>query len=316
MVWWGGHTGGDWAAQRPVLILVVLMGLVLLLAESLRSLTSWVRIAQAELVQDHIHSLIHKQAMALDLAFMNFQTITINYLRRVDAINRPVALLENIGTLVQNGITLVGMAAVLLSYGLWLPLLLFAGTIPALFVVLRHTFRFHNWRVRNTAAVRRTRYYDWMLTLREAAAEMRLFNLGDHFSEAFQSLRQRLRTERVSLARDEALAQLSASFFGFLSLAVAVVWIMRQAMLGLVSLGDVALLYQAFYQGQQMMRSLLTNTGEIYRNVRFLENLFEFLALEPQLKTPEHPQQQVPTLRKEIKLEGVSFHYPDSQRLA
>ena len=62
-------TGGDWAALRPVLILVALLGLVLLLTDSLRSLTAWVRIAQAELVQDHIHSLIHKQAMALDLAF-------------------------------------------------------------------------------------------------------------------------------------------------------------------------------------------------------------------------------------------------------
>ena len=91
---------------------------------------------------------------------------------------------------------------------------------------------------------------------------------------------------------------------------------MWQAMLGLASLGDVALLYQAFYQGQRMMRSLLTNTGEIYRNVRFLENLFEFLALEPQLATPHKSPSRAPTLRQEIILENVSFHYPGSEHLA
>jgi hypothetical protein len=33
-----------------------------------------------------------------------------------------------------------------------------------------------------------------------------------------------------------------------------------------------------------MLRSLLENTGEIYRNVMLLENLFEFLALQPNIK--------------------------------
>ena len=118
----------------------------------------------------------------------------------------------------QNGITLVGMAVVLLAYGIWLPLLLFAGTFPALIVVLRHTYRFHNWRVRNTTAVRRTRYYDWMLTVREAAAELRLFDLGPYFTQAFQSLRQRLRTEKVTwlvTRRGSTLRQLYwFSYFG------------------------------------------------------------------------------------------------------
>ncbi len=174
---------GDWANLRPTLFLVALMAAILLLMEVLRSLTGWVRTAQSELVQDHISGLIHARAVALDLAFYETPDYYDRLHRaRVDAINRPVALLENAGSLVQNGITLVAMAAVLVSFGPWLPLVLLVSTLLALYVVARYTLRFHRWRIRNTAAVRRTRYYDWMLTLREAAAELRLFALGDHSS--------------------------------------------------------------------------------------------------------------------------------------
>ena len=308
---------GDWASLRPTLLLVALMAAILLLMEVLRSLTGWVRTAQSELVRDHISGLIHARAMALDLAFYETpEYYDCLHRARVDAINRPVALLENVGSLVQNGITLMAMAAVLVSFGPWLPVVLLVSTLPALYVVARYTLRFHRWRVRNTAAVRRTRYYDWLLTLRQAAAELRLFALGGHFQAAFQRLRKRLRTERVALARDQALAELAAGGIGLLTMGCAMAWIVWRAVQGLVTLGDLALFYQAFAQGQRLMRSLLGNIGEVYRNIMFLENLFEFLALEPQVVDPPQPTPAPALLQDGICFKGICFRYPGSQRLA
>ncbi len=309
--------GADWANLRPTLLLVALMAGVLLLTEVLRSLTGWVRTAQSELVRDHISGLIHGKAVALDLAFYETPEYYDQLHRaRVDGIGRPVALLENVGGLVQNSITLLAMAAVLVSFGPWVPALLLIGTLPAFYVVFRNTRRFHRWRMENTAAIRRTYYYDWMLTLREAAAELRLFALGDHFQTAFQQLRRRLRSERVALGRDQALAELLAGAMGLLAMGAALAWMVWHAVQGLGTLGDVALFYQAFAQGQRLMRSLLGNVGEVYRNVMFLENLFEFLALEPQVTDPPRPIPAPVPLRDGIRFEGVSFRYPGSQRAA
>jgi ATP-binding cassette subfamily B protein len=83
----------------------------------------------------------------------------------------------------------------------------------------------------------------------------------------------------------------------------------------LLSLGDLALFVQAFFQGQRMMRSLLGSAGEIYRNVMFLENLFEFLALTPSISDPVKPLPH-PGLQKAIELQDVTFCYPGSERLA
>ena len=207
------------------------------------------------------------------------------------------------------------MAGVLLTFGVWLPVLLVVSTLPALAVVMRHTLRFHGWRLRNTVSVRKASYYDMMLTWREAAAEMRLFNLGGHFRRLFTDLRTRLRGERLQLARDEAVATAAAGLIGLGSMGAALAWMGYRASLGFFTLGDLALFGQAFFQGQRMMRSLLGSAGEIYRNIAFLENLFEFLELEPKVGTPARPA-PYPGLQKGVEFENVTFSYPGSQGLA
>jgi ATP-binding cassette subfamily B protein len=308
--------GGGWHAMMPLLPAGAAMALVLISGEVLQGIGKWVRTAQSERVRDHVHELIHEQAMALDLSFYD-DTAYYDQLHRarIDAMSRPVALTENAGTLLQSLITLTAMGGVLLTFGIWIPLLLAFSTLPALLVVLRHTIRFHRWRTINTMATRKTNYYDLMLTQREAAAEMRLFGLGPHFRALFRDLRTRLRREQVELARSEAVAHAGAALIGLATMAGALVWMGLQVLKGAIGLGSLALFYQAFYQGQRMMRSLLGSAGEIYRNIMFLENLFEFLSLEPRISPPEKPFPH-PGLHKEIALQNVIFSYPGTSRPA
>ena len=306
--------GGGWAAMLPLLPAGIAMALVLISIEVFQSIGGCVRTAQAERVQDHVHELIHQQALRLDLSFYDAPGYYDQLHRaRIDALSRPAALIENAGALLQSLVTLIAMGSVLLTFGVWIPLLLAFSTLPALLVVLRHTLRFHHWRIQNTPAIRKTSYYDLMLTQREAAAEMRLFGLGPHFRALFQDLRQRLRREQVQLARSEAAAQAVAALIGLGSMVGTLAWMGLQALKGAVGLGDLALFYQAFFQGQRMLRSLLGSAGEIYRNIIFLENLFEFLALEPRISSPEIPLPH-PGLQKEIEFQNVTFCYSGMTR--
>jgi ATP-binding cassette, subfamily B, bacterial len=308
--------GGGWKAMTPLLPAGVAMVLVLIGGEVFQGLGKWVRTAQSERVQDHVHELIHEQAMKLDLSFYDDPAYYDQLHRaRIDALSRPAALIENAGALVQSLITLAAMAGVLLTFGIWIPLLLALSTLPALFVVLRHTIHYHRWRIQNTTAIRKTNYYDLMLSQREAAAEMRLFGLGPHFRSLFRGLRARLRSEEVQLSRSEAFAQAVAALIGLAAMACAMAWMGLKALNGAIGLGGLALFYQAFYQGQRMMRSLLGSAGEIYRNMMFLENLFEFLSLKPRIIESENPFPH-PGLHKEIEIQNVTFYYPGTERPA
>ncbi|HTP31282.1 MAG TPA: ABC transporter ATP-binding protein [Candidatus Acidoferrales bacterium] len=304
------------ADPRRALLLMAVMAALLLLSEAARAAADWVRTAQAELVQDHVSSLIHRKSASVDIAFYDMAEFYDHLHRaRSEAGYRPVILLENVGGIVQNGITLISMVAILIPFGAWLPLALLASTLPALYVVLRHALDQHYWRQRTTADERRTWYFDWLLTAGEAAAEIRLFGLGDRFQTAFQALRSRLRSERLQLAKRQAISALVAGLFALLATGAALGWMGWLAMRGRVTLGDLAMFYQAVQQGMRLSRSVLDNVGQLYANTLFLGNLFEFLALEPKIRSAGIPKSGM-TMQGGIRFRAVSFRYPGTERPA
>jgi len=305
------------AGWTPILWPATLIGAALLLAELLRSATQWIRTVQSELVQDHITSLIHDKSVAADLAFYESPEFYDHLHRaRAEAGYRPIALLETLGNLLTNGVTLIAMLIVLAGFGVWLPVALLASTLPVLAVVLRDAVRQHEFRIRATPLERRAWYHDWLLTSGDAAPEVRLFALGDYFKSAYQGLRRQLRRKRFDLARHQGAAQLFAGVSALALTAAALVLMVSRTLAGLMSLGDLALFYQAFQQGLSLARSLLENVGQLYQNSLFLGNIFEFLALEPQVVSPEEPAATPACLREGIRFQGVTFRYPGAGNIA
>ncbi len=307
--------GASWEQLRGILLPAAVMAGLLLVGELLRACTRWVRTAQAELVRDHVSALIHDRAIAVDLA--HFESPDYHdrlYRARVDSHERPVTLVESIGTLLQHGLTLAAMAAVLVPFGWWVPLALAASTAPALMVVARYAVRHRRWTLESTPDTRRTWYYDWLLCTRENAPELRLLGSGPHFAETFQLIRRRLRSERLQLTRSEAFAEMAAGGFALSLTGAILVWMVVRTLHGSVSLGGLAMFFQAFSQGQKLMRSLLETVGQIWANTLFLENLFGFLAIRPQIVDPAQPLAPPSSLPPSIRFRGVTFAYPASQR--
>jgi ATP-binding cassette subfamily B protein len=309
------RAGGAWEAFRPALVLAGLLAAVMLLDELLRAAASFARQAQSDLVRDRIADLLLRQSTRVDLAFYDSPEYFDRLHRaRDEAGYRPLVLMESFGTLLQNALTLAAMAFVLLPYGVWLPLALLASTAPALLVVVRQRVRMHRWWLEHTADERRSNYYDWVLTARDAAAEVGFFRLGEHFRGAHRALRAGLRAGRLSLSKKEGLAEGFAGAAGLAVTGVAMGLMLWRAARGLVTLGDLALFYQAFSQGQRLMRSLLQQVGEIYSHSLFLEDLFEFLDLEPGIVDPAAPAATPAALRTGLALEKVTFGYAGRAR--
>jgi ATP-binding cassette subfamily B protein len=311
---------GSQGARQDVDTLLLLAGLVagtVLLAELLRSVTVWVRTAQAELVKDYIGDIIHAQSVGVDLAFYESPEYFDQLHRaRYEATYRPIELLENLGGLAQSTITLVGMLAVLVTFGWWVLAVLLVGAAPALYVVLSHNLRRHHWYRRITADERRSWYYDWLMTSGETAAELRLYGLGGHFRSTYRGVRQRLRRERLALARGQSLAEMGAVTFSLLIMAGALGWVVWQSVLGAVTLGSVVLFYQAVFQCQRATRTALEHFGQVYTNSLFLSNLFEFLSLTPKVCDPPRPMTPPRELEQGINFKRVTFSYPGSDREA
>ena len=255
---------------------------ITLLLQILGSIEQMIRTALTERLQDHIFTMIHKQAIAVDLNFYE-QPDFFDHLHRArdEALYRPAELTGHVATLLKNSVTLIAMGAVLSRFGYWLPIVLLLSTLPALFVVTRFTLKSHELRRRKTTEHRRTSYFDWLLTSADSAAELRLFGLGDFFRRQFEEVRERLRKERLRLALNQHLAELIASVLALVMTAGALAWMFWRVIRGFGTLGDLALFYQALNLGQALMRSLLQSVGQFYASSLFLGDLFEYLALQP-----------------------------------
>ena len=309
--------GLDWSSMEPLIVPAALIGGVMLLSRSLGALMQWVQTAQSERVQDHIQSLIHAQAARVDLAFYessgHYDTL---HRATSQAGNRSLELLNNLGTVAQSGVTLLTLAALLIPYGLWIPLALVLSTAPALYVVVRHNRRYHHWWEEATALQRRANYYKMLLTYDFSAPEVRLFDLGEHFRSAYDAVRAGLRREKIDLMRRHSLARMGASLLGLFVTAGVMGWMVWRALLGTATIGDLGLFYQSFNKGQGLMRGLLGAMGSIYGSALFLEHLFAFLALEPTVTAPDEPAPVPHTLEDGIRFDGVTFTYPGTDRHA
>lgn len=306
---------GDSRDIRLTLVLAAWMGAVMIAGQLLRSMTAWVRTAQSEKVKDHLTGLIHQKSVEVDLAFYDSSDFFDHLHRaRLEASYRPTDLIDTLGTLLQNGITAVALFAVLIPFGPILPLALLISALPILYVTLKRGQRRHHWNQTTTVDERRSWYYDAVLTNADSAAEIRLFGLGRHFRNAYQGIRTHLREQRSIIARQEAFDELWAGMAALGIMGATVLWTVWRALRGLISIGDLALFYQAFNQGISVARTSLENVGHLYENTLFLGNLFEFLDLKPQVVSPADVVPVSDSPVSGIRFENVTFHYPGSER--
>ena len=305
--------GGTWEYVRPTLIVAVAMGLVLLTKEALSGITNWVRTAQSLKVRDHIAGLIQRKSVEVDLAFYDFpESYDHLHRARTEANYRPVQLIEDLGILLQNGITFLAMVVILIPFSVILPVAILVSTLPALYVVVQAGISRHEWNRRATVDERRAYYYDAVLTEPQSAAEVRLFGIADYFIRAFASTRQKLRSEQMTLVRRQAVAELVAGLAAVCAIGAAMGWMTWRAIRGLISLGDLALFYQALSQSLSLTAVLLGRVGEFYQNALFLGNLFEFLDLQPTLYSSPMETAASQKIERGVRFENVSFRYPGS----
>jgi ATP-binding cassette subfamily B protein len=305
--------GPVWATAAPPALGIASLWLAGLLLSSALSFT---RAVQAERVQDSIHKLIHEQASRLDLSFYDHaESYDLLHRARVDALSQPLALLESLGALLQNGLGFLVLVGILWTYSGWLPLLLVFSGIPGLLLVARHILHEHRWYVDNTSRERRARYLDLLLTEQNAAAELRVYALEQHFRGKFERLRAVLREGRIAMARQGSAAEVGAGFLAWCGSLAGLGWMLHRTLLGRVGLGDLLLCFQIFQQSQTQLRALLDGAGKIFRSLLFIENLDSFLKQKAHIVAGPATGPGLP-VQESVRFEKVSFSYPGSMHPA
>lgn len=307
------NSNGDWQLVTRAIWFAGLIGFFLILSEVFQSSAAWLRTAQAETFSDFLSDKLQKKSSELDMAYYEspeYHDLVEQV--RGDSSPRPLSLLENLGFVVQNFISIVGLGALLLTYGWWLPLMLLVGTFPALWLAIREDKKYHRWWESTATDRRWASYFDAMLTHPNAAAEMRFYDLGSHFRIKYQSIRGHLRREKLDRVRNQTFSKVAGALIGQILAAAVFAWIAIRVLYNQATLGDLGAVYQIFSKGQGIMSALMQGIAKAVTNTFYLERLFAYLDLRPKLVSNSRPRPPISTLRKGISFKSVSFSYPES----
>lgn len=263
---------------------------------------------------NRIRGEIIRKALTLDLSFFEHPEFydRLQNARRESGY-KPVDLITDTFQIIQNTITLISFAVLLLRFSPWLVIVLLATSIPAFIAETRYSEEGFRLLTRRAPESRRINYLARLLTEDSAAKEIKLFNLGETLLARYMNLFEKFFREDKSLALRRAVVGFGLGIIATLGFYGSYAWIVWHTVQGKISLGDMTLYLTIFRQGQSTFQSILSAVGAIYENNLFMANFFDFLGLKPQLGAAARHQALPAPLRQGIEFRGVGFHYPDSE---
>ena len=304
----------DLQAITPLLVGLVVVALMVLACNTFSEL---VNTAQTQKVSDYMRSILHAKSIEIDLAYYENPRYHDTLQRaQQEATYRPNQILTRLAQVGQNSLSLLAMIGLLLTLNWGITGVLLLVAIPPVLVRLRYTRELYQWQREWTPVERQSTYLSWLLTGEQFAKEVRLFELGDLFSQRFDRLRAQLYQARLKLMSRRVLSFLAAGILSGILVGAIYGFILHQALQGKLKLGDLVLYHQALQQGQNALKALMTGLSGLYEDNLFLTNLYEFLDLRASIVTPAYPKQMPQPIAKGIVFNQVDFQYEGTSRQA
>lgn len=305
------QTGAGGESFNRIIFLICCATLVGVFQAAIRQLSLYIQEAQASVVTDYVSAALHEQSISLDLAYYENPKYydTLHRAQR-EGPYRPTRIVNGLTRLLQNIVSLAAMVGLLFTFHWAVGILLFVSTIPGIFVQIFHAKKSYNWRNKRTPEERKAGYFSTLLTLDAFAKEIRLFNLGQFFSDSFNSLKTLLRTEKLTLSRSKGMWEFIAQAFAAIVLMGSLLLITFRALSGAITIGDMVMFFQAFQRGITYLKELLQNIASLYEDNLFIAYLFEFLDIPQKIIDPPRPEVMPSSFTSGVELSGVSFKYP------
>ena len=303
-------SAGSEVSYDSFLWIIIAVVVVYFLDEASTDLGNYVRQKQSLKLEVYMYELLHTKSVKIDL--INFEHPEyFDCLARAsrEAPWRPNNILNNLISMLRGLLSLILMAALLITLHWGMALLLLAVNIPGIWLRLRYADILYNFQRQQTPEARKSAYFNWLLTGDRPSRELRLFGLGNYFMSLFKKSFFRVKEEEINIVRKRTMIELisdvvkAAAIFGML------LFVARQTINGKLTLGQMAMFLLAFRQGMIYIKDLFGSLAGLYEDSLFIKDTFEFLNLKE--KVTAAPPVIIPApLKKGINVENLSFTYP------
>uniref|UniRef100_A0A7V5CTB2 ABC transporter ATP-binding protein n=1 Tax=Acidobacterium capsulatum TaxID=33075 RepID=A0A7V5CTB2_9BACT len=262
----------------------------------------------------HVSVEVMRQAAALDVTVYEDPAFYDRLERaRVQATDR-LAMIQQMGRLIQQTVTAIAFSAVLVKYSPLLLLLLVAGVVPA-FLGESH-FAFLTY-AKNFGQTTRRRQMDYLRQVggsKEAAKELKLFRLSGYLTERFTRISHEIYQENVALNRRRLFWGGLLSILSELGYYGAYALSIFRTIRGQYTIGDLTLITTAIMQAMSNIQQAFSTASGVADQALFLTDLLAFFEMKPRVESKPDALRVPRPIRRGFEFRNVSFSYPGAER--
>jgi ATP-binding cassette, subfamily B, bacterial len=263
----------------------------------------------------HVSVRVMAHASRLDLSTYEDPTFHNTLERaRVQATDR-VSMIQALGSLLQQGVTVVTLSASIAYFSPWLLALLVLAVVPAFVGESHFAFLGYSLNIEQTPARRRLDYLRQLGSSKEAAKELKLFGLAPFITGEYAQLADQLCQQNVRLARRRLLSGVLLSLISTGSYYAAFAFVVFKTVNGAMSWGDLQFLAGALAGANGGIQGLFTTFSNIADQSLFLTDLVDFFKVQPKIRSKLNAIPAPRPMCGGIVFEDVSFAYPGNGRL-
>jgi len=284
---------------------------VMIFQVGVQHLASYTEEIQASLVSNYVVNLIHEKSISLDLSYYeNPEYYDTLHRAQQEGPYRPVSIVKGLTSLLQNGVSLIAMVSLLFLFHWAVGIMLFISIIPGVLVQLKYAKERFDWQKKRTQEERRAGYFSYILTSELFAKELRIFDIGSHFSTLYDELKKLLMGEKLGLSKRMIIADFFAQVVAITFLMGSLFFIAFRAFKGSITIGDMVMYFQAFQRGVSYLKDLLKNVASLHEDNLFVTHFFNFLDTQNKIREPMTPVQLTGDRISSFSLDNVEFAYP------
>jgi ATP-binding cassette, subfamily B, bacterial len=216
----------------------------------------------------------------------------------------------------QDVVTIATFAVGLVLYAPWLIVLLLLALVPAFLGEAHFNAASYSLNYARTPERREIDYVRQTGASVETAKEVKIFGLNSFLIDRYRRLATDFyhANRRLAIRRAGWGGVLTA--VGTLGYYVAYAYIAFRTVTGALTIGDLTFLAGSFRRLRNLLEGLLIGFSQTAGQALYLDDLFSFFEIEPEIASPPQPRLFPRPIRRGFVFDAVGFRYPGAERWA
>jgi ATP-binding cassette subfamily B protein len=216
----------------------------------------------------------------------------------------------------QDIVTVVSFVAGFIFFAPWLIALLLLALVPAFLGEAHFNAQSYSLDFGRTPERRELDYVRQTAASVETAKEVKIFGLNGFLIDRYMRLANDFYAANRKLAVRRARWGGLFTAIGTIGYYLAYAYIAWRTLTGEFSVGDLTFLAGSFRRLRALLEGLLTSFSTTAGQALYLNDLFSFFEVEPEILSPNNPRPFPQPIIEGFVFDNVGFRYPGAERWA